>query len=512
VTDYTLKNKKGIKLSEDQNEIVEALLNNDFYFNCAQTGFGKTITTITAAIHKAVRRKAEDIHFILLIPSSAEKAFRDTITNILGLPVSFYTAKKRRIMNNARFHIFNYSSITSGIMTKDNPRNTNDYIEAVKELKREHPNLWLIADEAHALQDPETKQYKVVEVMMKLFIGAWGLTATPILNNLDGLFYMSNLFKPGYLAKNIYSFRNKFCTFSETFFWITRGGKKKKKVVKEVNGYKNLDILSDRFSKISIIKSKHYDIDFIYKEAKLSKETRQYYAYASAGLFSGTIDKVTGKTKKSKQNHNAARLHDLQRVVSNSHPNFQQLKDPNKITEKEYLLFQTIKEVIANNEAVLIYFTYIPTLERIKYILNKVSGSLGIPKIHEISGSVDLESRKKVESALGPKDVVLITSAGTESINLQRANNLIFYETPFPLREFVQACGRITRTNSTFDKFKVYILEAVGTIDSYKKARILNHMVIIKKLLGSSNTLPVEVLILSEEDKKAMKEDLLWKK
>ena len=59
--DYTLKNKKGYKLTEDQNEVVEALLKNDNFFNFSQTGFGKTLTTITAAVHKMVERREEDI-------------------------------------------------------------------------------------------------------------------------------------------------------------------------------------------------------------------------------------------------------------------------------------------------------------------------------------------------------------------------------------------------------------------------------------------------------------------
>ena len=80
-----------------------------------------------------------------------------------------------------------------------------------------------------------------------------------------------------------------------------------------------------------------------------------------------------------------------------------------------------------------------------------------------------LHKEKQLKQKLGPRSVTLITSAGTESVNLQRANNLIFYEIPFPLRQFIQACGRITRMDSNYDKFQVYILEAEGTIDTYKK-------------------------------------------
>ena len=135
---------------------------------------------------------------------------------------------------------------------------------------------------------------------------------------------------------------------------------------------------------------------------------------------------------------------------------------------------------------------------------------LKIPTIHEVTGKISQKKRRAVEDAIQPRDIVLITSAGTESINLQKANNLIFYEIPFPLREFIQACGRITRTNSTYDKFHIYVLEAEGTIDTYKKNRIMSNSIPIKIVVGGSNILPTEILILSEADKQAQKDQLLW--
>lgn len=514
MVDYTLKNKKGYVLSDEQNEIVDALLKNDFYFNCAQTGFGKTFATITAAVHTIVSRKDEDIHFVLLLPPSAVKAFKDTLSGILGIPFNIYSATAVRATKGARFHIFNYSSIGQDVFSKDNSIGTNFYFEALKDLKRAHKNLFLIADEMHSLQDPKTIQYRLVNAIRPWFIGIWGLTATPILNSLIGFFHMTNIVKPNFFASNEFSFRNKFCELATVEIWKTKKIKgkyvKTKKDVKEIVGYKNLDLLREKFTEISIIRAKHYDFNFIYRSAELTDSAIKYYRYAAAGLFSGTINKKTGKPKKSKQQHAGARLHDLQRVISNSHKDFKLIEDQNYLSDKEVLLVETIKEVLAKNEAVLIYFSYLETLDRIKFILDKIKEKFGIPTIHEISGNINHAKRKLVEEAIKPRDVVLITSAGTESINLQKANNLIFYEIPFPLREFVQACGRIARTNSEFSQFNVYILEANKTIDTYKKNRLMANMGLIKSILGNSNSLPIEVLIISEEDKQAMKNELLW--
>lgn len=507
VKDYTLKNKEDFVLTEDQNEIVEALLKHNFFFNCAQTGFGKTFTTITAAIYKMIERKDEDIHFMLILPGSAVKAFSDTFNKILGIPFNIYTATHTRAKKGARFHIFNYTTLSADVFTPNKP-STNPYLELFKKIRRKYKNMWLVIDEIHSLQDPSTNQYMLVNSLRSLFIGIWGLTATPILNNLDGLYHMTNIVSPGFLGTNIYSFRNTYCTFKENYYFITKFGKRIRKTKKEIDGYKNLEKLQNKFAEISIIKSRHYNVKFNFRSAELSDEMIKYYKYAAKGLFSGKA--VKGKSKKSKQSHHGARLHDLQRVVSNSHKDFKLLKDPKKLTEKEMLLINTIKEVLDKDEAVLIYFGYHETIDRIRYILQYLQKKLRIPNIFEVTGKIKQADRKKVESAIGPRDIVLITSAGTESINLQRANNLIFYETPFPIREFTQACGRITRMNTTFDAFNVYILEAVGTIDTYKKERIKANSAPIKSVLGGSNILPTEVLILTAEDKKVMKDEYLW--
>lgn len=510
MTDYTLKNKKGMTLLPEQNEIVEALLNNDYFFNCAQTGLGKTITTITAAVHKATAVGNEDMHFVLLVPNSAVKAFVDVLSRNLGVPYSIYSATTTRSSKGARFHIFNYSTLSTTLRDKSNI-DKNQYFQRLKDLYKDHDKLWLIADEAHMLQDPNTYQYSLVRSIRHIFSGIWFLTATPILNDLDGFFYMTDLVRPNYFG-NIYRFRNKYTIFEDISFWKTKYGKKIEVKKKNPIGFKNLDDLKVEFSKISIIRSRVYDIDFHYRETKLSKYMGEFYRLAAKGLFSGTVKSGKGRTKDKKrkvQENAAPRLHDLQRVVSNSHVEFKALDD-SKITEKELLLVKTIEEVINRDEAVLIYFSYLETLERVKYILNKIKEKYRIYNILEVSGGIPQAVRRTVESAINKRSVVLITSAGTESINLQRSNNLIFYEIPFALREFIQASGRITRMGSEYTKFNIYILEAEGTIDTYKKNRIMANSSAIKAVLGGSNVLPTEVLILSSEDRKAMKEEYLW--
>lgn len=515
IKDYTLHNKKDFKLSKPQNEIVEFLLNNDYAYNAAQTGLGKTLSTLTAAVHKIVENPEKDIHFILLLTGPAVPAFRNTLDNILGIPYNIYTATSKKVMDGARFHIFNYSTLREGIIPKKLNKNselgTNPYFEKLKELRRLHENLFLIADEAHVLQDPNAAQYKVVNIIKSFFIGMWFLTATPILNDLDGFFYMTELTHPGFWG-NIYRFKNKYQILETNQIYIYDKRRRKSVARNTVNviGYKNLDELSREFDKIGIIRALEYKLHFHYRTTKLTETSKKYYQLAADGLFSGT-EQVKGKKKKSEKVQHGARLHDLQRVVSNSHKDFNFYEGDN-LSEKEVLLIKTIMEVIDKEEATLIYFSYRESLERVKTLLNKVQHELNIPRIHEIHGGISQTKRARTEQTIGARDIVLITSAGTESVNLQRANNLIFYEIPFAVRQFIQACGRITRTDTTFNEFDIYILEAEGTIDTYKKNRIIANSEVIQGVMGGSNALPTQLLDITLEDIKTMKDELLWRK
>lgn len=516
---YTLPNKKNFKLSPEQQDIVEFLLQRDYAMNCSQTGIGKTFSTLTAAIHKILERPQDDIHFILLMPLSAVTAFERELQN-LQLPYNLYSARRTKAMKDARFHIFNYSTLPKDVIKKDRRGNvlgigTNKYFETFKKLRREHPNLWLIADEAHALQDPTTIQYLFVKEMMPLFCGAWFLTATPLLNDVEGLFHMTELIKPTFWG-SLYQFKYTYLVLEEKFRWIY--DKRQRRSVKqrelEVVGYKNMEQLAQKFSEVAIIRSLHYNVDFIYKTAQLDAAGESFYKIAAEGLFSGMVEsknKTQGSKKKVEEVDFGSRLHDLQRVVSNSHKDFKRFED-DYITEKEVLLFDTIKEIADREEAQLIYFSYRETLERVKYILSKVKDHYGIKNVYEIHGDIPQKRRKQIEKILGPRDIVLITSAGTESINLQRANNLIFYEIPFALRQFIQACGRITRADSQFERFRVYVLEVENTIDTYKKQRIVANSELIQVTMKGSNLLMTGLLQVSLDDVKAMKDELLWRR
>ena len=58
--------------------------------------------------------------------------------------------------------------------------------------------------------------------------------------------------------------------------------------------------------------------------------------------------------------------------------------------------------------------------------------------MYYITGKVPYKKKLQVEKQLIAKDVVILTNAACQSINLQAVNNVVFYNTPFATGWFIQ--------------------------------------------------------------------------
>lgn len=213
-----------------------------------------------------------------------------------------------------------------------------------------------------------------------------------------------------------------------------------------------------------------------------------------------------GLMRKSAKKNWAVRLHDLQKVVDNIEENHRTVE----LVNKERLFLKVLKECTERNEVCLVYCDYNEVVSRLEYLINLYKSSLGISDVYKVTGNISQSKREKVEDLLGPGKVVLITSAGTESINLQKANTLIFYDSPFSIATFIQAVGRVTRVDSKFDHQNVHIIEAFGTIDTYKRCLIELNGAMIESLFGKIATLPLDIAIRDRDIQQELRDGLLW--
>lgn len=522
--DYTL-NKK-FPLSDMQNETIEFLLQRAQAVNAAQTGLGKTYMSLTAAILVMLQRN--DMDTVVLCPQCAIKAFRRELTEKLKIRFNTLTSGKPQIQAGARIHIITNSSLKKRL----------EYLDKLHESGRK---LLLIVDEAQILHDSGNQVYQMLAARRQYFNIVWALTATPLGNSLTGLYWLLYFLNPK-IVGTLDSFKQKYykLAYNKITRWCGKYPHKYKKTFREevILGYKNLDQLSEILKDYVILKQKPYNLVWHYHKFNINEKEQEQYLIAGQGLKRETSEK-----------NFAVRLHDLQMVIDNlvipidkislQYKIEERLKQENKYSEenvksilknmleklnqnrqttimnsslsskeKEYL--KVVTEEMKKGHPVLTYLDYSDVVNRLEMILNKTKSITGVKQVLKVTGSVSLKEREYVEEAIREGTVVLITSAGTESINLQKSNSMIFYDVPFSVLTFIQAVGRITRMDSKFSEQHIHIIEATGTIDSYKRLLINMNSNLIETIFGGIETLPVEMLNIDKGMQGLLKKQLLW--
>ena len=351
----------------------------------------------------------------------------------------------------------------------------------------------------NCLEEPHSKFYEQVASIRHLFSVCWFATATPLKNNIEGLYWLMYVLDPNIL-KDWYTFKNSFLVIERhpVTRYIGKGKKKYKKLVweEEIVGYKNIDTLRNILDQYIIIKQKQYNLKFFYHKTNMLDTEVDPYLEAGQGLLRDTA-----------KDSFAVRMHDLQMVVDNINEQYRVI---NKMSSKEMLFISLIREKMKGNHPTLIYCDYNEVVDRLEYLLKATQSKTGVKQILKVTGSISLKEREKVEELIDIGTVVLITSAGTESINLQKADSLVFYDIPFSILTFMQAVGRVTRIDSKYNEQYIHLLETVGTIDSYKRCLIQINGGLIMKMFGKMETLPLEAGQIDRNVTRQLKQGLLW--
>lgn len=97
----------------------------------------------------------------------------------------------------------------------------------------------------------------------------------------------------------------------------------------------------------------------------------------------------------------------------------------------------------------------------------------------------DRENAKKkfmdLESGI---NVIWITTAGGDSINLQAAKALVFYDTPWSAGDYIQILGRMLRIGSIHDRAYALHLICSGTVDDRVMESVNRKMKLIEAVIG----------------------------
>lgn len=505
------------ELTQLQKDSLEKLRSMNASILALSPGCGKTILSLVHVRDDLLKDNSSKC--ILFIPKSARAAFKKELDTKLEIPDSdyiFVTAGKTikyEDISKRRYIIVENSVV-------------NKHIEDLVALASTN-ECHLVIDEAHSLQNPKSVFASAaweVRCYCKKIIA---MTATPLLNDIEGLFNVLHFVYPR-VFQSWFKFRARYCiTQDRTIRMKNRFGSVIQRKVTEIVGYQNMKELNDVLDKLIIKGCVHYNVNFNFLECELDKECEKLYSMAAKGFFDILYhpDKVKKKSKKKDGELNSpaddakdfgARLHDLQRIVDFSDSSLQEKYSgitPNKMRE----MMSVVKSIMDKNESTLIYFEYKDSIDLAEKLLLEHKDEIGFKNIYRLTGEEKEETRAKIESSLGLKEIILCSQAASQSRNLQRANNIICFHLPFSCGKLVQLCGRICRTDTTYDTQNIYFIYTRDTIDEYRVELFKKRIGLIKTLLGMESIGTLEncdcsYVDVDYSDIKELKKSLLWRR
>lgn len=113
-------------------------------------------------------------------------------------------------------------------------------------------------------------------------------------------------------------------------------------------------------------------------------------------------------------------------------------REPNRnpyLGTKETILLEGLRESFSSpGKAVIVPGYHIPTLERLRFVLEHAVGKLGFNRLLTLQAEDSTEERVKVEREFLAGDLLLMSSAGAESQSLSASDEIWLYNTPWSAR------------------------------------------------------------------------------
>ena len=373
------------------------------------------------------------------------------------------------------------------------------YRAAVRDFT--HMQSWqgfvLVADEATAFKSPTTQVHQVCRHLSGQAIKTWALTATLIKNNLVEGFGIYRVVVPGLFPQTKNAFINDYC--------IVRMQRiKGNRQVPIIFGYRPHDIerFRDKIDPFFLGRPKFAVATELpvltTKEIKVDLSTFQSEKYQEA--LSGLLT----LTNEEKQTTKLSAITYCQEIADHAVLLDAEFKD----TESEKL--NTLIEILGDGgdlegEKVIVFTRFRKLVDFLHPKLEKA----GVRSVR-VTGSEDEDARVAAMKAFQTPDsgiqVVFITMAGSEAINLQAAKAIIFYDSPWSAGDYIQILGRMLRIGSIHDRCYAIHMIAKDSVDErvmevLRKKMVLIEAVIGKRIKGEGDSdMPVDIIIENDLD------------
>ncbi len=402
------------------------------------TGCGKTLESIASTCY--IFEKDPETKILILTKKSALRQWVDEI-NRFTVGVTTIVCKGNPKQRQAARDAFAASSGPTVLVM--------GHRSAVQDYAHLQDIDWgiFILDEATVAKSPTTQMHQVCRYLSAKSQRVWGLTATLIKNNLVEGYGIFRVVEPELFKHTPAAFIDDYCV-TQTIN-VGRGKK-----VKQIVGYRRADVqrFRDKIEPYYLGRPKHE----VATELPLLTSRRvpvgmspiQAAKYQEA--LAGLLEIGTGEEKEVSK---LTAVTYCQEIVN--HPGLIGIEGT---SEKLDELVDILTEGDLAGEKVIIFTRFSKMVD------------IGIAELKKhkveclrITGAENEDERKAAQDTFqnhnSKVQVIWITTAGSDAINLQAAKAIVFYDTPFSAGDYLQTLGRMLRIGSIHDR--VYALHLV---------------------------------------------------
>jgi SNF2 family DNA or RNA helicase len=406
--------------------------------------------------YAVLREKIPDLKLIVACPKSAQfqwaasvqKFLRDIRPVVVGYSASLtyggQDARRRAWRSDGDIFITTYHSLARDIdtivETFDGPVVCFDEVQSLRSYRQK-----MLRPNARKLS--QISRY------------TWGLTATPLFDRLEDLYGTFDAVKPWVLGK-FTDFTEQYVIREWTKLWKPKG---RVQGYWKTLGYKNLPQLMQRLQPY-YLKRPAAEINQFLPTVRTQTLTVELDAPQRI-FYNATIE----------ENFPPRDVDDTKDYRLASLTYAQQAADMPSVLGVDSVGSAKLEELVrflqddVVDEKIIVYTRY----ERVLSAISEELTTRAITAVR-ISGKEDAGAREKARLAfLNPQsgcNVMLITSAGGQALDLQAASIVLFYDLPWSWGEFQQVLGRARRTGSLHESILCVFLQAEGTIDEHVSA------------------------------------------
>ncbi|MCZ6632369.1 MAG: SNF2-related protein [bacterium] len=413
---------------------------------CDEVGMGKTIESGLVLLEYIMRGLVNKV--LILTPPSLMAQWQEEMRRKFLL--DFITNDDERFKKAGDQAWDHFDKIIASIHTAKMKRHAS-YVEQTE-------YDMIIIDEAHHLKNRNTVTWQFANRLKKKYILM--LTATPVQNNLQELFNLITVLKPGQLSTAR--------SFSSEY--ITRGDRLKPKNSDKLRKLLSEVMVRNKRSQSDIKFTRRYaqtvQLELTPPEWKLYQELTQFI---KEGFQQGQINTLILRTFQMEIGSSTfALLPTLEKVRKDAKRTSDQKKrlrdfyDQAKAIKTNAKAEHLLRLISHFNDKIIVFTRFLKTQEYLQKVLDQagISHALFHGSLHR------LEKEKSIHRFRNDVQVLISTESGGEGRNLQFCNGLINYDLPWNPMQIEQRIGRLSRIGQTRDVY-IFNFSAAQTIEAY---------------------------------------------